>query len=332
MPKFIMRNLTTEEARKKYIERQGNNNQEKVFEKQRRTLFPQQDKTFLETAVKKWMVYSNMITSDTQVKIEVAQNNEDPDPSGVYLTLTIGEGKRKIEGRLGDYIGKGEFANPTTDNTDFLVQGFSLYKNYTQKKPEAIDEFKGVIQSAYDTKFGPNWFTKAFRSFMINFCGRSNFSRITLGFGTYQNRSLSDFAKQVSTAIGCPIRLRYEPHFNEYRIFTAHPQKQSTMLLTIPADRVYTSDKMVNDLDYRQKEGHLEGKVDKGITAESIKNTLNPQWNQNAKCIPAQSLQPSTGPSANQGGPVATVNLGGNRPTGVAGNPAKDGRSNRYGG
>lgn len=327
-----MRNLNTEEARNKYAERQGNNNQEKVFETQRRELFPQQDKTFLETAVKNWMVDSNMITRDTQVKIEVAQNNNSPYPSGVYLTLTIGEGKTPIEGRLGDYIGKGEFANPTTDNTDFLVPKYSLYKNYTQKKPEAINQFKGVIQKAYDTKFGPNWFTKAFRSFMINFCSISNFSRITLGFGTYQNRSLSDFAKQVSTAIRCPVRVQYEPDFNKYNIFTDHPTKQSTMLLTIPADRVYTSDNMVNDVNFRQENLHLEGKVDKGITAESIKNALNPEWNKDVRCTSAQSLQPSTGPSANQGGPEATVNLGGNRPTGVAGNPAKDGRSNRYGG
>lgn len=98
------------------------------------------------------------------------------------------------------------------------------------------------------------------------------------------------------------------------------------MSLTIPADRVYTSDNMVKSVDYRQKEGHLEGTVDKGITAESIKNALNPQWNQGAKCTSATVFA-----SSNQGGPGATVNPGGNRPTGVAGNPAENGRSNRCG-
>lgn len=208
----VVPKVTPEEAR------QLDKNAKNTLEVQRRHLFPEQDKKFLKTAVKKWMVDSDMITNDISVEIEVVLNNNSPAPSGVYLTLTIGEGKKAIKGRLGDYIGKGEFAKPTTDNTDFLVQGYSLYKNYTQKKPEAINQFNGVIQNAYDAKFGPNSFTKAFRSFMINFCGISSFSQIKLGFGKQRDLSLSDFTKQVSTAIGCPIRVQYEPYCNEYRI------------------------------------------------------------------------------------------------------------------
>lgn len=272
------------------------------------------------------MVDSDMITNDISGEIEVVLNNNSPAPSGVYLTLTIGEGKKAIKGRLGDYIGKGEFAKPTTDNTDFLVQGYSLYKNYTQKKPEAINQFNGVIQNAYDAKFGPNSFTKAFRSFMINFCGISSFSQIKLGFRKQRDLSLSDFTKQVSTAIGCPIRLQYEPYCNEYRIWTAHRTKKSTMLLTIPADRVYTSDNMVKNVDFRQENKHLQGTIDPSITAKIIKDALNPQWNQGAKCTSAKVFA-----SSNQGGPGATVNPGGNRPTGVAGNPAENRRSNRCG-